>query len=306
MESQDEPIVACGNSDGWFAPEEGVVEAFKETLQFPEFSDTPIYGASEPPETVLLFKSVEKVTGKPLQALNQGAVGSCCGFGWTNAAQVTAAVEIDNGDRETWKALSPSYVYGGSRVLVGGNGRPPFRGDGSNAVWCAKFSQQFGIVSAEEAGPYSESQARQWGAEGPPKQLLESGKRHLIKTITQVKTVAQAIAALSSGYAIQIASNAGFTQVRDKDGFCQRRGVWNHSMACIAYKDRKGKRPGALIVNSWGPNSASGPMVDMPNGACFWISFEDLEYIVRQNDSWAYSAMDGFKQNKLDYSSLNY
>jgi hypothetical protein len=292
--------------NGWVAPEEGVVEAFKETLQYPEFSDVPIYGAEEAPDTVLLFKSVEKVTGKPLPALNQGAVGSCCGFGWTNAAQVTAAVEIDNGDRETWKLLSPSYVYGGSRVLIGGSGRPPFRGDGSNAVWCAKFSQQYGIVSAEEAGVYTEAQARKWGSEGPPKSLLESGKKHLIKTVTQVKTIDQLVAAISAGYAIQIASNAGFTQTRDKEGFCRRSGVWNHSMAMIAYKDRKGKRPGVLVVNSWGPNSASGPMVDMPNGACFWISFDDANYILRQGDSWAYSGIDGFKQNKLDYSGLNY
>lgn len=135
---------------------------------------------------------------------------------------------------------------------------------------------------------------------------MAEGDKHLIRGTAQVKTIEGTLAALAAGYGVQIASDAGFTQKRDADGFCVKQGVWQHSMAFIGYRGRSGKRPGILVVNSWGVNSAIGPTPDMPHGGCFYISFETAEYILKSGDCWIYSNGDGFKVNSLDFSKLNF
>lgn len=307
MEPFDGPATADNYYGGWVPPSEDAIDQFKASLPSPEVEDTAIFGGADLPEDAHPWKAVEKVSGQSLPPLNQGTVGACCGFGAVNAMLVTSAVEIANGEKEKWHLLSPSYIYGGSRVVIGGkNGRPPFNGDGSSAMWCAKFMAAHGVVSREQSGPYTEAQAKEWGKVGPPKELITEGDKHLIRGTAQVKTIEGTLAALAAGYGVQIASGAGFTQKRDADGFCVKQGVWQHSMAFIGYRGRSGKRPGILVVNSWGVNSATGPTPDMPHGGCFYISFETAEYILKSGDCWIYSNGDGFKVNSLDFSKLNF
>lgn len=309
LEHYNGPGITSDYFGGWVPPSEDTIEDFKATLPAPVVEDTGIYGAEPLPNDAFPWKAVEKVTGSPLPALNQGQRGSCCGFGWTNAMHITSACEIVKGDKEKWMMLSPSYNYGGGRFYIGGKGKSsPFRGDGSNAVWSAKFANQFGAVSRDQAGPYSEAQALEWGAKGPPKAMLDLGKDHCVKGISQVNNVDAACAALAAGYGVQIASNAGFTQKRDNDGFCVRSGVWQHSMAFIGYRGLNTKKPGMLVCNSWGANAASGPMPDMPHGGCFYISFRDAAYILESGDCWIYSSFDGFKTAgpAMDWSKLNF
>lgn len=67
---------------------------------------------------------------------------------------------------------------------------------------------------------------------------------------------------------------------------------------------RHGRRPGGLIWNSWGPSSNSGPHYpdDMPppfRGSTFWVDADVLERMLRQGDSFAMSAYDGFPARLL-------
>lgn len=291
---------------GWVEPTAGEIDAVLAGLPQPTIADTELMGAGELPEDAHLWRFTEKVTGKPLPALSQGTIGSCVAHGAANAFHVLAGVEIANGDPEIWTRVSPSYIYGVSRVLIGGNGkRSPYSGDGSQANWAAKGMQEFGVVAETTSGPYTENQCRQWGAQGPPTGLVSEGKLHLIRQISQVRTLEEAYRALANGFPIIIANSTGFTQKRDAQGFCKPSGRWSHCMAAIGYRGRESKRPGVLIANSWGPNSATGPAPDMPSGACFYCDAEAFDGYLKSGDCWAISGADGFKRKSLDFSGLN-
>lgn len=107
--------------------------------------------------------------------------------------------------------------------------------------------------------------------------------------------------AIYNGYSLSIASNAGFSSTRDKDGFARPSGSWAHQMAVVAMKDDK--RPGVLIQNSWGPNWINGPKgeyEDIPMGS-FWCDAEVLERnILSAHDSFAHSSFDGYPQQDLN------
>lgn len=73
---------------------------------------------------------------------------------------------------------------------------------------------------------------------------------------------------------------------------------------------RFGKRPGALIYQSWGANSNSGPHYsgdpanpDFPAGyflnSTFWIDAEVLDRMLKGEDSFALSSYEGFPPRKL-------
>lgn len=119
MEPFDGPATADNYYGGWVPPSEDAIDQFKASLPSPEVEDTAIFGGADLPEDAHPWKAVEKVSGQSLPPLNQGTVGACCGFGAVNAMLVTSAVEIANGEKEKWHLLSPSYIYGGSRVVIG-------------------------------------------------------------------------------------------------------------------------------------------------------------------------------------------
>jgi hypothetical protein len=58
---------------------------------------------------------------------------------------------------------------------------------------------------------------------------------------------------------------------------------------------RGGKRPGAFLLNSWGPDSHSGPRFpeDAPPVG-FWADADVVGAMLRQGDSWAFSDAVGF------------
>jgi len=296
----------ANHSFGWVEPTAGEIDSVLESLPNPTISETELMGGGDIPENSHLWQLTEKVTGKPLPPLSQGTIGSCVAHGAANAFHVLAGVEIANGDPEIWTRVSPSYIYGVSRVLIGGNGkRSPYSGDGSQANWAARGMKEFGLVAESTSGPYSENQCRQWGAQGPPPGLVQEGKLHLIRGISQVRNIQEAYRALANGFPILIANNVGFTQKRDAEGFCTPHGRWSHCMAAIGYRGHTSRRPGILIANSWGPNSATGPTPDMPSGACFYVDEDPFDGYLKSGDCWAISGADGFKRKTLDFSGLN-
>jgi hypothetical protein len=127
-----------------------------------------------------------------------------------------------------------------------------------------------------------------------------------MKTASLVENFTDLSRAITSGYAVAICSGQGFTMTRDKDGFCAARGSWSHCLAAVG--KRGGSRPGALIWNSWGPKSNSGPHysgvpgMTMPPafaGCTFWADADVVDSMLRGGDSFALSGYDGFPPRRI-------
>lgn len=239
----------------------------------------------------------------------------CNGYGVHNCVSMGAACGVDVlrcvqhfllNTSEDWIAeCATEPIYAFSRVEIAGGQLGG--GDGSNGIWAAKAMKQYGILIRKKYGNidlsvYSGQRARQWGMPraGVPDELEPIAKEHIVKNYSQVRTWEEARDALANGYPVTIASNAGFTSTRDKDGFARPSGSWAHQMCLTAMKDDG--RPGALIQNSWGPNWIGGPKGehDIPDGS-FWCDAEVLERnILSAGDSWALSNFDGFPPQKLN------
>jgi hypothetical protein len=72
-------------------------------------------------------------------------------------------------------------------------------------------------------------------------------------------------------------------------------------MAVVGY--RVDKRA-FLVVQSWGKGNPSGPTsLDQPSNS-FWITWDTMQRIARQGDSYALSAFTGFPARAIDFFVL--
>ena len=185
-----------------------------------------------------------------------------------------------------------------------GGGR--ISGDGSVGAWAAEFVKRWGVVNRGVHGSYdltgySESRCREFGQNGVPADLETVAKAHPVKNITQVTNWAEAKKALASGYGIAICSNQGFSMRRDAKGICRPSGSWAHCMALDGYFIENGNEYGH-IENSWGADAHTGPVGwGEPNTGGFWADAEVIGRMLRQDDSWAFSAVDGFPARKINW-----
>jgi hypothetical protein len=216
---------------------------------------------------------------------------------------------IANGERKKFKAVFPPYLYGTGRVQIGG-GRLG-GGDGSLGVWQAKAVMQYGTVPTDTPGlpQYSGSIARQWGKRpGPPEEFLNVGKSYIVKSAALVKTWDDVVTAVTNGYPVTVASNIGFSMQPGRDGFHIQNTSWAHQM-CIIGVDNEHSEPHACILNSWG--NAHGEIKDFktnepwPKGS-LRVRRRDVEKILREGDSFAYSSFDGFPAQHLDRDVFNF
>jgi hypothetical protein len=279
------------------------VQATQATLAVPVFATTEANAADTLPDHAYLWEAYRKTVGKLPPAKNQGSVGSCVSFGTNTAIRRTMAVEIFVGEPEEFRDIAEEITYGGSRIEIGG-GR--ISGDGSVGAWAAKFVEQFGVVARGvygnvDLGEYSESRCRDYGRRGVPDELEPVAKQHPIKTVTQVRNWEEAKRALASGYGIAICSNQGFEMRRDSRGICDPSGSWAHCMALDGYHVEAGREYGH-IVNSWGDNAHTGPVGwGDPGGDGFWAESGVVNRMLGQDDSWAFSALQGFPGRKLNW-----
>jgi len=240
-----------------------------------------------------------------------GVVSNCVSFGSAGAIDCLKAFEIKRlGQFEEWIAeTSTEDIYGGSRVVVG-NGRLG-NGDGSTGAWAAKWVSQYGTLVRKDYGDfdlttYSGSRAKSWGYRGFPKnEVIKYCKDYPVQTVSRVDTYEEARDLLANGYPVTIAGSLGFSSKRDEDGFARPSGSWAHQMFLAAIDDAgvdcKGgrRRPGVLVVNSWGKWNGGPKRLGQPDGS-FWISPEDLNRYFRNGDCWAYSDFQGYKPKKLN------
>lgn len=287
---------------GWVNDPAAVREATA-GLPFPTFADTEAFRAEpDAPEDVYLWDACRKATGNLLPPRDQGQVGCCVSFGTASAIEHLICVQIASGNREEYKDLAQEVIYGGSRVEIGG-GR--IQGDGSVGAWAAQFVTKYGVVArgkydGYDLSKYDERRCRQFGDGGVPSPLEAAAKEHPVKAVTNVRTWAECRSAVRNGYPVAVCSDQGFRMQRDAAGFCAPQGSWAHCMAIVGVQG--GKRPGAFILNSWGPSAHTGPLgAGNPSPAGFWADAAVVDRMLREGDSWAFSGFNGFPSRKLDW-----
>ncbi len=292
---------------GWLGPE---VAAQAWEILAPCFVSFRISGEYRRPAAVrvVLWDMAKKVLGKHIRTFRQ-EIGDCVSFGAANAVDYLTVVEISTGGNWEYREAYQPWIYGTSRCDVGGQHD---YNDGSTGAWAAQAVQRFGVLFYDDAGvpPYSGSVAKQWGYNGPPKADYPIALPRPVKSCARVTTFDQVCDAVANGYPVTVASNVGFEgdgnmQGQISGGKCWgvRGGNWGHQM-CIIGVDTLDERPGAFIINSWGgdhvwPNQPDGA----PPGG-FWTDAKDVDEMVGQGDSFAYSQFDGFPAKPLDWSIL--
>jgi len=233
-------------------------------------------------------------------------IGDCTSFGAAGMTNAAKAYRIKKeGKMEDFGGItSTEDLYGGSRVIIGKN---QLRGsDGSLGVWIAEYLVRYGTLVRKVYGnidltKYSGQRARDWGNNGPPKELLPIAADHTFNTYSKVTTYEEVRDSLYNGYFVTVASNQAFYSTRDSDGFAapDYNNQWPHQMYLIAVDDEY-RRPGVLCVNSWPKDWINGPKRhNQPDGS-FWIDAEILEKrMLISQDCFSFSEYNGYPPNSI-------
>jgi len=257
-------------------------------------------------KTITLWQFIEQVTGQPFKPRFQ-EIGDCVSMGAALAVDIVKATQsVLLKTYEDWVAETATEpIYWLSRCEIG---RFQLRGsDGSTGGWAAEAVKQYGTLARNKYGSfnltkYSGRMASMYADKGCPDELETFSKEHKIKYVSLIQTWEDVRDAVANGYPITIASNRGFTNKRDKDGFASPKGKWPHQMCIAGIKDDN--RPGALIINSWGSDWISGPKFLQPEGS-FWCDADVLERsILSANDSWVFSGFEGYPPQKINWDII--
>lgn len=248
--------------------------------------------AGGPP--VLLYKAFRDVLGSyPAYPAQQ--IGDCVGFGHGHGLDLLQCVEIALGEASDFRESSTEFIYAASREAAGILGNR----DGSYGSAAVSAMSTIGVASREmlgAGGGYSGERAKSWGYYGAPAELKAKAAAFKLGSAARVTTWAELTAAMRNGYPVTICSNQGFTMARDRDGFCAARGSWGH---CMLIAGVRFDRPGACILQSWGPDQPAGPLaLDQPSYS-FWADRAAVESILAQGDSWALARAPEFAPRPL-------
>lgn len=287
---------------GWIAPEDrSKEEQERHEAIVGEMPAFLIVGNTEDqPKELFLWDFVKAVYGKHLPNYAQ-QIGDCVSFGMKNAAEYLQCMEINRlGEFEEFHPIYPPYIYGISRVQIGG-GR--ISGDGSVGSWAADGVRKYGVLRSTESGvpAYSGSVAKEWGRKGPPADMIEKAKPHCMKTTAPVRNFVAVRDAITNGYPVTVASNVGFEggeYTKDGKKFLKRGGSWGHQMCFVGVTESA-----AYCLNSWGENFGPKGLNDEPPGG-FWVAAEDVDRMTGQDDSYAISQFDGFPRQSLNHMPM--
>lgn len=282
---------------GWAVPENPKLleEAFSifgaSIKQMPIFADAP--------KRYMIWEVTRKLLGEDPKNYPQED-GDCVSFGAKNGCEHLQAFQLKSGDKSKWRSVFPPYIYGISRVQIGG-GR--IRGAGSLGVWATQGLIKYGCLFTDIPGvpKYSKAIAQSWGNSGPPKQFIDEASKYLLKMQMDAAKVTmweQLKSAISNGYPITIASNYGFTMKPGSRGYHEYADTWPHQMCILGYDESEQyEEPCVCIVNSWG--NVHGEIIDKvtnekwPVGTLRVRKSVVLKMLLDGGgDSWAYSNLD--------------
>jgi len=278
--------------DGWFGIDE-VQQGF--AARRPTLSQTApgLIGDEADGQPILVYKALKDVLGAyPPYPAQQ--IGDCVSFGHAHGLDMLQCVEIALGAPMDFRETCTEFIYGTSREVAGILGR----GDGSYGSAAVEAMTKLGVLSREMVpdGAYSGARAKSWGRYGVPADLKRKAASFKLGSAARVTTWAELVAALKNGYPVTVSSGQGFTMTRDAAGFCTARGVWGH---CMVIGGVRFDRPGACILQSWGPDQPAGPTaLDQPSFS-FWADRSTVEGMLAQGDSWALAKAPEFAARAL-------
>jgi hypothetical protein len=264
--------------------------------QFPTLAQSAprLMQGPTPTDPILLYKAWRDVLGKDPDYPAQ-QIGDCVSFGHGHANDLLQCIEIGMGDSAVFQETDTEFIYGESRKVGGILGRQ----DGSYGALAVKAMTTVGMVSRKmlgSDGTYSGHRAKSWGLSGPPSSVESEASPFKLGGAANVSTWDELVAALQNGYPVTICTGQGFTLTRDSQGFCQARGSWGH---CMFIAGVRFDRPGACIIQSWGPTTPSGPTaLDQPSFS-FWADQSVISRILGEGDSWALTKSPAFETRDL-------
>jgi hypothetical protein len=282
---------------------DAVQQAF--ACQYPKLAQAAphLFGAPAPTSPVLLYKAYWDVLGKdPGYPAQQ--IGDCVSFGHAHgndllqcievglatAGLAQAAASFETGTTPEFRETDTEFIYGESRKVAGILGSD----DGSYGAAAVKAMTTVGMVSREmlgAVGGYSGKRAKEWGDSGPPAASEAEAAPFKLGNAANVTTWDELVAAITNGYPVTICTGQGFNLSRDADGFCRAVGTWGH---CMLIAGVRFDRPGACILQSWGPDVPSGPTALAQPTWSFWAEQKVVESILAEGDSWALSKAPAF------------
>lgn len=306
-----------------YIPNRAETDKFVSKLKYPTIAEAGPKLKSNDNADVVLYPAIMQCDPKYARVAQQ--IGSCVGHGYAGGVDALSCTEIVvHGEAEDWAGRTlEASIYALSRVEARGKTRAG-TADGSFGAAAAKAVTEWGCLhygvnyGGTVFNEYSGLREKQWGDTGLPDELEPFAKKRRVRTTTLITDFDSYCKAISSGYPCVICSGQGFTMSRSKGksdddienrGFATPRGEWLHCMTGIG--KRGGKRPGALIWNSWGNKAHTGPHYsgipskpdDMPTefrGSTFWVDAEVIDRMLKSwQDSFALSSYDGFPPRKL-------
>jgi hypothetical protein len=247
-----------------------------------------------PTDPILLYKAWHEVLGQD-PAYPSQQIGDCVSFGHGHANDLLQCIAIGLGSPIEYRETDTEFIYGASRQVAGILGT----GDGSYGAAAVKAMTTIGTVSREILGAdgcYSGDRAKKWGQTGPPRDVETKASSYKLGSAAAVLSWDELVAALQNGYPVTICTGEGFVLTRDTDGFCAAKGKWGH---CMLIAGVRFDRPGACILQSWGPDMPTGPTALGQPSWSFWAERITIESILAEGDSWALSNTLGFTQRDL-------
>lgn len=309
------------------------VNAFLAQLPRPHFrTAAPHLAGTGEGKDVFAWEIEEKVLGRRLPAWDQSSIGACVSHGWGRAVQDVLLAQVALGNVEEWPGaeVCREAIYGGSRVEVGGQ-RGSYE-DGSVGAWAAKWVKDYGIVFYRKydgydlSGGYAVDRCKDWGANGCPAGLEPVARQHPVKEVTQVTTPEQVRDAVANLHFVAICGQTSRAMKRRPGGWCPKTGNdWPHceeiAGVCVVAGGSNspfggdgafpyaGAVPAFAERNSWGDylgsennavKLASGREIQPPDGV-YLSTFEERAADLRQGDTFAASAFQGFPRQQLDW-----
>jgi len=314
-------IAQCGFEtpvfSGWIPDTEVINQTLQKSARpyFSQQAPQTVLGSGKG-QVVLLHKYLERAIGE-IEAHDQ-TIGDCVGQAYAFGVDILAATQIYGlGFKEKWKAkVSSEIAYGGSRYEIGyqvhGNKRL-LTGDGSLGIYGAEFLTEFGTLARDRYGnidlsKYNGNTSKEFGRNGIPDELIPLVKEHPVKSFALVNGYEDCRDSISNGYPVIFCSSIGFNpncrnhnrDGRDSEGFLKKCGTWYHAMCGIGVDDTR--RPGILVMNSWGNDWVSGPTRhDQPRGS-FWVDADTIDLMCSSRDSYTISGFIGFPAQRIDYN----
>lgn len=212
--------------------------------------------------------------------------GTCVGRGASGALNVFQALLCVLGWPFEWLPISHAWCYAGARMQYDDLGS----GDGASGKGAFEWCRDKGIcyqVEANDTDYYKDNVAVQYASSGIPSGIITLGRDNPLTDAFSCTSAKKACDVLCSGGAVTVASNRGFTSVRDADGFCKPSGSWAHQMHFVDIIVTASGRKGLACVQSWGEDAQTGPKLPQQPGYVFGVDMDVADAMLRVADSMA-------------------